>query len=230
MLGTRQKLALLLGATASMLTVGASADINLDPAVADPAGTISIQSELDVGLGKKVADVFGDLIVRTKIGAGFSQNEKIYARFDLINGTFAAALDETAFVHATAGTNKLVNTVVSQNGKKGDSWVVFSSTVQTGGINQDAVLNFLLNNVGIDVDDQNDVTVIYGLYESLRAAANGVGSVVEKTGVAVKFEPGIKIKFNPGATATADVEKDFKVFVSATNTFDIGTAKDVRDH
>ncbi len=222
MLGTRQKLALLLGATASMLTVDASAEINLDAAAAEPAGTVLIQSELDIGLGKTVTDVLGDLRVSTKIGAGFSQNEKIYARLEVFNGKFAAALDEFDFVHAS-DRPQLVNTVVALNGRKGDSWVVFASTVETGGIKQDAILNFLIDNVGIEVDDQNEVEVAYGLYESLSGARNGVGPVVEKNGVAVKFEPGIKIKFTQGDTVTADVEEDFKVFVGGAKKVSVGT-------
>ena len=205
-----------------MLTVDASAEINLDAAGAEPAGTVLIQSELDIGLGKTVTDVLGDLRVSTKIGAGFSQNEKIYARLEVFNGKFAAALDEFDFVHAS-DRPQLVNTVVALNGRKGDSWVVFASTVETGGIKQDAILNFLIDNVGIEVDDQNEVGVAYGLYESLSGARNGVGPVVEKNGVAVKFEPGIKIKFTQGDTVTADLEEDFKVFVGGATKVSVGT-------
>ena len=193
MFGTRQKkLALLLGATASAWSIGAFADIDLTKgATADP---VEIQTESNIAAtGTTVAGLFGDLDVKTDIGAGFSVNEKIYMRYDLINGTFAAGLSASGVTVTDLTGNKLENVVVSQGGLEGDSWVVYSGTIDTGGIDQTNDLNLNLGLAGVTVNDQNPVTVIYGLYEGLSAAANENNPVAQVSGTAITFKSGITI-------------------------------------
>lgn len=223
MFGTRQKkLALLLGATAAGWSMGAAADIDFQAATDDPA-VIQLESEI-LSTGTDVADDGGDLVVVTEIGAGFSVDQKIYVRFDLVNGVLAGDLANTALSSGAI----LGDVVISQGGDEDDSWVIFTATVdEVLGIDQDAILQFDLDTVGVTVDDQNEVSIIYGLYESLSAAANANTAVVElgpepaitfAQGIAVTFDATTVLAGNDAASTpvtgalVAEVENDFLDF------------------
>jgi len=195
------------------------ANVDLTSATADP---VEIQTESKIAAtGTTVVGSGTDMDVVSDIGAGFSVNEKIYMRYDVVNATFAADLT------ATITGGNLDNVVVSQGGLEGDTWVVYSATVGAGGNSQTDDITLDLGTNGVDVDDQDDVLVIYGLYESLSAAANGNNSVAEDSGTLITFKSGITITSSnttslfDGAVTTAsalvaEVENDFKNFGGTT--------------
>lgn len=214
-------------ALAAGLLAGGSAFAVVDiTGTAAATGTVTFASERNVSSGVTLTNTAHAMDVSVKIGVDVANAGAVmskFIRFDLSSGTFTAAPTVTigtSKANAEAGTNKalLTNTQIVAGGA-GSSYVVFQidfTNAVASDLDSTDYATLFIN--GVDVTDQNAITVKYGLYAlvGLATAANPNATLASDDGELANFGAALKItSTNTTVTANYDNTVPFSQFVAA---------------
>ena len=194
-------LAAITGAIATGWAGMAAAAVNLDTGTGS-GGVYASELVIPVTTGTALgAGAAADQSAVTTLGATFGSGQQAFIRYDLGSGTFVGAPTLTP----QAGLNRVAQ--ISQGGA-GQNYVIFAISPATAAdIHLGAGETVTLVGNGINVTNQNAVTVQYRLYETLTAAVNQTPQSALKTvsGTLVSFANAINTVFDTTPDAVADV-------------------------
>lgn len=187
-------------AALAALSTSASAVVDLNAGT----GSVPYANELVVPNTTQVTGV----TITSKLGFGVSNGQTRFVRYDFTNAKFVAALAPTAL----ALTPAALNTVISQGGGAGGTYVIFQITADAAGNAQSDVVDFDPGQLTI-TDKSGSATVKYALYESAAAAADGgvAGRLATASGAIATFPSGLTFAAVTNST-TAEVSTLYKQF------------------
>lgn len=211
-----QKKSIAVGLVAALGTSTALAAFDLDSAT-QTANTFALES-LDSGDATTVAttaypnvndNAANDLDVTALLGVGIANSEDLFVRFDLTNGVLGAA---PTFATTTASTVS-----IAQGGTAGAGFVIFQVNATADIPQTDPATLGLTVLAGTAIP--GGISVTMNVYETLTQATSGGTPLVTKTSKSgaslVAYASGMKLTATAATTGnTADVENDFKSFVS----------------
>lgn len=151
-----------------------------------------------------IADTSDELELSMTVDFSISIDPK-YARIDLINTSFEAALDSSGF-----NTDPNYESLLLSGGQVGDTFAIISLTASNSqGPNTELVLSsssFLID------DPQSPAQIRYRLYDSAGAAVNLGDEIVSKTFTFAEFKTGISEFYVTSSTQYVDINEDFLRF------------------